>query len=326
MRKSRFLAGLAALAVVAVGVPAQAQSVPVTLVNPSGNRVVTIEDMTGANLTTLDFGTSRELPFRVRVQDNDYARRDFSVSATMTNLYVDNAGTPDYTKKIASSDVGLDSQLNPLNVLGVSATVQPVVNTVTTLVDTTLCGVLGLTVVNSACVLNTTNITGKVINDLTINVDNLTTALPKLPLLPQANEKGPFTNPSYASGTVGFSDPAKTATPATPLLLASGDKDITPVLTELNTAIDALPLASVVNPSDVIAKLQAQLPLVWGLLDTAEINAILAATDAVPVPLTVDGILSLTGTYISLPTLKVNVPTTASAGNYKGTMVVTSVQ
>lgn len=323
MRKSRFLAGLAAIAIGAAGVPAGAQNVPVTLTNPSGTRVIAIEDMTGSQLASLDFGTTRELPFRVRVQDTDYTRSDFSVSATMTNLYVHDGTNYDYNEKIPSAQVSLGSQANPLNVLGLTATVQPTVNTVTTLADGTICGLLGLS--GSSCTLNTTGLTGKVVEDLAMTIDSLAD-LPDLPIVPQANDQGAFTNPSYATGSAGELDPGKTGTAATALSLVEGDAVLTPVLTELDGALAALPLDQVVNPDSVVAALQSQFPLVWGLLSTAQIDTILAATDAVPVPLTVDGILSLTGTYLSLPTLEVNVPTTAASGNYRGTMVVTGLQ
>lgn len=326
MRKSRFLAGLAALSATAMAVPAAAQNVDVTLSNPSGNRVVTVEDMTGSELSSLDFGKTRELPFRVKVQDTDYTRSDFSVSATMTNLYVDDAGTLDYTKKIASSEVSLGSQLNPLNVLNLTATVQPVVGTVTELVDSTICNTLGLVAtLTGDCTLSTTGLTGKVVEDLTITVDELTD-LPNLPIVPQQNEQAAFTEPTYAVGTAGELDPAASATAGTERRLVAGGTNLTPVLTEVDTALSLLGLDSIVNRDDVVADLRSQYGLLWDLLSTAEVEAILAAADVVPVPLTADGVLSLTGTYMSLPTLKVNVPLDAPAGNYKGTMVVTSIQ
>lgn len=326
MPKSRLLAGLAALSVTALAVPAGAQNVGVTLDNPSGNRVVTVEDMSGAQLSSLDFGKSRELPFRVKVQDTDYTRSDFSVSATMTNLYVDDGGTLDYTKKIASSKVGLGSQVNPLNVLNLTATVQPIVGTVTELVDSTICNTLGLvTTVTGNCTLTTSNLTGKVVEDLTITVDELSD-LPNLPIVPQQNEQDVFTEPSYAVGTAGELDPNATTTPATPRRLVAGQTNLSPVLTELDAALNLLALDSIVDADKVVADLRSQYGLLWDLLTTDEVNAILAAADVIPVALTADGVLSLTGTYMSLPTLKVDVPTDAAAGNYKGTMVVTSIQ
>lgn len=322
MRKSRLVAGVAAVASAALTLPAGAQTVPVTLENPSGTRVVTVENMTGTELASLDFGKSRELPFRVKVQDTDYARTGFSMSSSMTNLYVNDNGLQ-YGQKIASAKVSLDSQANPLNVLGVSATVQPIVGTVTTLVASTVCGVLGL--VGNDCVLTTTGLTGKVVEDLTMTVDDLAADVPTLPLVPQANAKGAFTNPSFAAGTAGELDPAKTTTAPTELLLVSGGTNTSPVLTELDAALNALPLDSVVNSADVMAALQAQFPLTWGLLSQTELAEVLAATDPVPVALTADQILTLTGTYMSLPTLNVDA-TNAAAGNYQGTLVVTSGQ
>lgn len=326
MRRSRLLAGVAVAASAALTLPAAAQTVDVTLTNPSGNRVVTVEDMTGSALSSLDFGKNRELPFRVKVQDTDYARSDFSVSATMTNLYVDSGTALDYTKKIGSSDVSLGSQTNPLNVLNLTATVQPVVGTVTQLVDSTICNTLGLVAtVTGSCTLSTTGLTGKVIDDLTLTVDSLTD-LPNLPIVPQQNEQAAFTDPSYATGTAGELDPAKTTTAATQRRLVAGGTNLSPVLTELDAALAPLALDALVNSDAVVADLRSQHALLWDLLTAAEVQSILAAADAIPTALTAADVLSLTGTYMSLPTLKVNVPTDAAAGSYKGTMVVTSMQ
>jgi len=324
MRRSRFLAGVAALVSTAMAVPASAQTVPVTLENPSGSRVVTVETMTGSGLTSLDFGKTREVPFRVKVKDTDYVRRDFSVSATMTNLYLDNGGNPDFSKVIPSANVRLESQVNPVNVVGLTAAVQPVVSTVTNLVDSTICKTLGLiTALLGDCELETTDLTAKVIGGLTLTVDELTD-FPNLPIVPQENAEGAFVSPSYVGAAA--SDPNKTSTPATELRLVAGRTHLAPVLSELDAAVNALPLDAVVNSADVISALRERFGRAWDRLTDDEVGRILAAADVVPAPLTVDNLRSLTGTYLSMPRLTVDVPSGAAPGNYTGTMVVTSIQ
>lgn len=324
MRRSRFLAGVAVLVSTAMAVPASAQTVPVSLENPSGSRVVTVETMSGSELTTLDFGKTREVPFRVKVKDTDYARRDFAVSATMTNLYLDNGAGLEFSKVIPSAEVRLNSQVNPVNVVGLTATVQPVVSTVTNLVDSTICKTLGLiTALLGNCTLNTTDLTAKVIGGLTLTVDELTD-LPNLPIVPQPNAEGAFVDPSYVGAAAA--DPNKTSTPATELALVTGGTNLTPVLSELDAAVEALPLDAVVNSSDVISALRERFGIAWDRLTDEEVQVVLAAADVVPAPLTSDNLRSLTGTYLSMPTLTVDVPTDAAPGNYKGTMVVTSIQ
>lgn len=324
MRRSRFLAGVAVLVSTAMAVPASAQTVPVSLENPSGSRVVTVETMSGSELTTLDFGKTREVPFRVKVKDTDYARRDFAVSATMTNLYLDNGAGLEFSKVIPSAKVRLNSQVNPVNVVGLTATVQPVVSTVTNLVDSTICKTLGLiTALLGNCSLNTTDLTAKVIGGLTLTVDELTD-LPNLPIVPQPNAEGAFVDPSYVGAAAA--DPNKTSTPATELALVTGGTNLTPVLSELDAAVEALPLDAVVNSSDVISALRERFGIAWDRLTDEEVQVVLAAADVVPAPLSIDNLRSLTGTYLSMPTLTVDVPTDAAPGNYKGTMVVTSIQ
>lgn len=339
MRKTRLATSLAALAALALGssgAPVSAQSaVPVTLQNTTAARTLYVESMTGQSLSSLDFGSVRSLPFRVRVVDSSFTRTPFTVSATMTNLYLDSGGLQ-YGTKIPATNVSLDSQVNPLNVLGVSAAVQPLVNTVTTLtgVDAAICTVLGLAtpLVNGlpTCSLTTTGLSGVVQN---LNVPVNLSVLSNLPLLPQANQIGPFTFPEFGAGTVGAGDTvAKAAATsagqiATPLRVVGGAPVSTSaVLSALQGALATTPLASLVPTESVTAALNAQFPAAWGNLSTAQVNTILAQTVGAAQTLTGLQVLSQTGTYISLPTLNVNVPGGVPAGQYKGTLVVTALQ
>ena len=328
MRRFRHMAAVTAVALTAaVAVPAAAQTnVGVTLNNTGSSRTLYVEDMSGNSLSTLAFGTSRSLPFRVRVVDSAFARQGFNVDATMTNLYVDNNGTLDYSKKIASGKVSLGSQSTPLNVLSVTAAVTPVVDTVSTITNATICGTLGaaMALVNgqNACVLNTSDLTGSV-QDVTVpvNLSDLT----NLPLLPQANETGAFTNAEYGAGTAGANDPNASGT-ATPKRLVKGTvintaAVLTPLQSGLSTAI-----GTVVPNETVKQALAAQFSATWALLSSAQIDAILANTVATVETLTSANVTAQSGTYISLPTLAVDVPASAPAGTYRGTLVVTALQ
>ncbi len=340
MRKSRLALSLAALTLGAAALPgtasAQTTPVPVSVVNTTSSRTLFVESTTGQPLTSLDFGSVRSLPFRVRVVDGSFTRTPFTVSTTMTNLYLDSGSGPTYATKIASSNVSLGSQASPLNVLGVSAAVQPLVNTVSTITDTTICGLLGLAAAVPlggtvpSCSITTSGLTG-VVQNLSVPV-NLS-LLSNLPLLPQANDTGPFSNAEFGAGTVGAGDTvgAAAATAAsqtpTPLKVISGAPISTSaVLTALRGALATTPLASLVPAATVTAALNAAVGNAWSTLSATQIDTVLASTVGTAQALIGTQVLSQTGTYVSLPTLNVTVPGGVPAGQYKGTMVVTALQ
>lgn len=335
MRKSRFLAGLAAIAIGAAGVPASAQTpVPVTLSNPAGSRTLYVESLDGTALNALDFGTGRSVPFRVRVVDSAFSRQQFSVSATMTHLYqapngvVNQAATP-----IMSSDVALGRQASPLNVHSVTAILQPVLDTTSRLLDPLACTALGLTSSvlaplnglpgGTGCTLTTNDILGKV-TEVTVPVD--LNNLPALPLVPQMNETGAFTEAEYGVGTAGAGDARATGAPAaTPRRVLSGTALPTD-LGPMQNALSALNLGTaLVDNNALLQQLQATYPALTSLAP-ATISGIVTNTVATLNTLTLANILKQTGTYVALPTLDVTVPAGASAGGYKGTLVVTALQ
>lgn len=329
MRKSRLLAGLAAAASVSLAVPAAAQTaVPVTLSNPAGSRTMYVESLDGSPLTTLDFGTSRSVPFRLRVVDNAFDRQAFSVSATMTKLYQAPGGTVDQSlPAIASANVSLGRQAMPLGVNGVTALVQPVLDTTSRLLDPLVCTVLGLTAVllpgfGNGCELTASGALGKV-TEVTVPID--LSNLPALPLVPQMNETGPFTNAEYGAGTAGAGDPAATLDPATARKVLSGTALPTD-LGPLNSALSDLNVGTALVDNNILLQnLQAAYPALTSLLP-ATITSMLSTTTATLETLTLANVLKQTGTYVALPTLDVTVPPGTNAGDYKGTLVVTALQ
>jgi hypothetical protein len=328
MRKSRFLAGLAAIAIGAAGVPAQAQTnVPVTLSNPAGSRVMYVENVNGSTLTALEFGTSRSLPFRVRVVDNQFDREGFTVSATMTNLYgLDEVGEVDYNlDRIDSADVRLGSVASP-SALDVSAVVQPIIDTVTTLTDPVICNLLGFTPLNltDGCSFSTADVVGKA-TSLTLPADVLA-QLPKLPLIPQPVAAGPFTNPEHGVGTVGAGDPDKSVLTPTSRQVLAGDAapvDLSALQSLLDTLVAGADDSALIDSTALLTKIGETLPISSLLPD--QVATLVASTQATVDALTLGNILSQTGTYVSLPTLNVSTDN-AAAGSYKGTLVVTALQ
>ena len=329
MSKFRKLAaGAAALAAASIALPAGAQQVPVTLENPAGSRVMYVEDMLGQELTSLDFGSQqRTLPFRVRVVDSDFGRSDFTVNASMSNLYLNNGGTiGDYSKKIASDQITLGSQLNPVNALDVVATVQPVIDAVTTLTgaDAALCTLLGLNPLGSlpgggtGCQI--------VVNDVVGNVqDVVVSGLPlgDLPLVPQGPEAGNFPNAEYAVG-VGAGDSSGGGAAGSQRKLIGGDAIETAAL--LNALTANVDTANLIDNDDLAAALATVNGLVGTALNPTQLNTVLSNTVKTVNTLTGTNILAQAGTYVSLPTLSVNVPAGADPGDYMGTLVVTGLQ
>jgi hypothetical protein len=315
-------ATLAAAALAAM--PAQAQtSVDVTLDNGvAGTRVLFVEDVVGNPLTSLDFGSARSLPFLVRVEDTTMGRDGFTVNATMTNLYRDSGGSLDFESKIGSDSVAVSNPLNSLGVVDVSARVQPVVDTVTTISDPVVC--LALALGTSPCQLSLSGLMGEV-QDVTSVVD--LGDLSNLPLLPQAAETGAFTNPDYQGAAAG--DPGKPGafTPTSKRMLAGSPVATPAVLTSLKTALDAivagLPSEQVVQDDTLVAGAVGLL----GALTAEQVSAIVNSPTAVTVQnLDAGQILAQTGKYSATPMLDVTVPDGAPAGSFKGTLVVTAIQ
>lgn len=305
-----------------VAVPASAQTPVDVIVGNGGERTLYVEDMLGNELETLDFGALRTLPFRVRVVDDAFDRDDFTVLASMTNLYPeDEDGDLVLDGEIASGQLEIVNPLNALNVTAVSTLVQPVFD-VSMDITGPLCGLLGFGLA-LACEVDLSDVEGK-LQELDAVVD--LTDLTNLPLVPQAPEEGAFDVPDWIGDTL----PARPggAPAATQRQLLSGDAGANDILAELETQLDALvataDLADLVDVGTLITAVQDQ---TGALLDDAAIAGLLAETIAVVAqPLTLGDLLYQTGTYTSYPMLRVDVPEEQANGTYRGTLVVTGIQ
>lgn len=326
--KIRHASAVAALAAVVAFAPtaAQAAEVTVSATTISGARTVYVENLRGDPLQSLEFGASRAQPFRVRVVDETMSRSNFSVSASMSSLYLAQGDAVDFGTPIASSNLGLAYPNSPLDVKSVSAVVAPVLDLAGTITGPT-CAVLQTLRGTSSCEVSMPAVKGAVQN-LTVPVD--LSNLAKLPLIPQAGVEGTFDKPAYAGVAATAPRPAP-APAATQLEVLSGtaasDLVLAPLDTALTTLVNATPTVALVDDGTLTLALRDALgATVFGALNADQVNVILATVKATAKALTGTDILAQSGTYLSFPVLELDVPLTAPGGLYKGTLVVSALQ
>lgn len=370
-RLSRPGAALAAVTtVVALAGPALAASVDVTVVGLGGTRQFSVEDLNGATLTALDLGTGQAKPFRTHVQDASFLPAsaltdDYSVNATLSNLYLKTgASTYNYAVKIPSSALAINFGSTPLAGSGVTLQDLPKLTVAGTLpsclnLDSTLKSILGVstlglpldssnTALAAFCTtLLTTQSVTSTVNGVVQNLSPAITNVLDLPSQLAGATGGPFTNASYAAGTVGAGDTtgATGAPPATAVSLMTGTHNLSAGLisslnTALTNALSGLPIVSstavptktttdavVAGLTSASNALANELAAVLATLSDANkatvINTIgLTANPLTPVLADISGI---TGNYYAFPILTAS-PNNPVAGTYGGTMTVTFVQ
>jgi hypothetical protein len=326
MKNARAIAATAAmLTLAATAVSAQAQTIPVGVTQQGGSRTITVEDLTGAPLSSLELDTSRSLPFRVHVVDTTYDRKAFTTEATMSNLYKSTGGSSyDYATKIASNKISLDRLTAPVDALNISSVLKPAFTVVATITDPLLCATASLPVVGGVCSKNLSSQLDGVQQTVNSTVD--LSQLSKLPLVPQAPAPGPFTNPSFqgigAGDTAGIA--AAGSTTPTPHQVVGGvlgtSAYLTAVQSSLSTLVSGLPAANVIAGGENT--------LLAALTNTISIPSILPSQvsfAASLVNLTAANVISQTGTYYSYPVLNVDT-TGAPQGAYRGTLVLTTIE
>ena len=331
MRKYRRLFA-ALVASLGLATPAAAQindpSDPtVTLHQLATSRTVSVEDMASRPLTSLAFGTSRTLPFKVRVVDSNYPSQGFTVNATMTNLYRDQGDlVADYSlAPIMATQVSLGRQVNTPEIASVTVDVQPLVDVAVTLTgaDLAICQtLLDLNALPADCNLSALDVPGITQDGLAITV-NLAD-LGALPLVPSSNETGNFTAPEYDAG-YGLGDTARGASAPdadAQVLLAGSPGVLSDVLRSVDAQLSALTRAQVVTGDAILDALESQFPDTFALLTPLQLDAIVAGATVSDV--SIGSLSDLGGSYTSLPTLNVD-DTGAPGGDYVGTLVVTAV-
>jgi hypothetical protein len=331
MRFRRGMAGvtagamLAAFAGVGMGGGASASQVTVAVTNPGGSRTLFVEDLLGQPLTTLDFGTTRAHPFRVRVVDSTMDRSGFSILTSMSNLYKVSGSTFAFGSTIPSSDVSVDYPTTPINALSVAAVVAPVFNVAET-VTGPLC--TALTGAGGSCSIALSGLNGlRQTVSTTVDLSSLLT----LPLVPQIGDSGSFSSPDFSG--IGSSDPLKPSvfTPTTVRVLSGGVGSDPALLTNVKAAVQSLiansPASSLIDSGTLTGALRDAVGgPVYDALTPTQVQDLIAGLQPTLTDILTSQLVAQSGTYLSYPSLHVNVPTTAVAGNYQGTLVVTAVQ
>jgi len=361
-------AGAPALAVTATctGSPATCVAgVPVSLTGLGGTRQFTVEDVKGADLTSLDLGTGGAQPFRTHITDAGFTAtgQSYSVAATMTNLYLRQGNTHDFAVKVPSSEAAIGFGSNPLAGSGISLVDLPKLSVTGTLgssclnLSSALKSALGINSItglpidasnlllsNFCTALLTDQSVAATVDGVMQTVTPIVSSLTDLPTPLSGATGGTFTNPSFASGTVGFDDPSKTGTTPTSVpIMTGGALNLTAGLTSalttaLNAALSGLPL---VNATDTgtrttlaaaVAALSAsadsitsKLGAVLSTLSAADQVTVLTSLASSLVAPVLGDVVSLNGNYYGFPILQAT-PSTPVAGTYDGTLTVTFVQ
>lgn len=338
--------------------------VPVSVVGLGGTRQFTVEDVKGADLTSLDLGTGGAQPFRTHVTDAAFTAtgQSYSVSATMTNLYLRQGASHDYAVKVPSSDVAIGFGGNPLSGLGISLDDLPTLTIGGALASCAslapnLQSALGLSVLGLPLDPSNINLTtlceqlgvagapvSATVDGVLQTVTPTLSSLLDLPTPLSGAIGGTFANPSFAAGTVGAADPAADATPATSVpLMTGGAMNLTANLisalsSALTSALAGLPLVNATDTGTrttvaaLVAGLSGSADLVTSTLGAVlstlpvadQVSVLTSLTSSLVAPVTGD-IVSLNGDYYAFPILRAT-PSTPVAGTYDGTLTVTFVQ
>lgn len=369
-RRLTLLAAASMAAVVAAPALADVTStVPVTVVGVGGNRMFYVEDLSGNALQGINLGTGGAQPFRTRVADTSFvplaSGGNYDVSATLSNLYLQNGQTYDYTKKVPSSAASINFGSNPLSMQGLSVTDLPKFAISGTLgqclnLSSTLKSLLGLDALGNVVGTNvalstlcTTLLTAALTTPAPVGatvpaaVQALTPALTNLADLPTALSGavgGTFTNPSYdgigAGDQVGLANNPPAAT-AVPLMTGTTAGSLSTALVNQITSLLSTPspLAGttgtpLADPSTIIAQLSSSASTVTSELG-AVLNTISSAnqvaaineifTTVAKVAPAIGDVQGVTGNSFAFPVLKA-LPSTPVPGTYSGTMTVTFVQ
>jgi hypothetical protein len=343
---------------------ASAETVDVSLGALGGTRQFAVEDISGNPLETLDLGTGGTQPFRTRVIDSSFTSvsEPYTVSATMSNLYLKDGASYDWDTLVPSDQLSLIYPTNPLSALGVAFPVVPDLSltgvlptcaslpgTVKTTLGLNLAGVSSDLAVTALCAalgtgLTVTSTGTDAVDGAVQQVTAAATNLLNIPTQLTGATTGSFDDPDYGADTVGFNDPAKPAVnDPSSLQIMKGTPNLTDalkaeILAKLNTALSLVPLTTVNNvgaETTLAAALSAlststdtgvaNLGAALSTLDAAKQSAILNLLTSAVVPVQLENIPSLSGQYFAFPSLKA-APVNLTPGEYAGTMTVTFVQ
>lgn len=338
--------GISVAALGAGATPAMASStsappVTVSLTSNGGSRTLSLWQPDGTTpLTTTDLssGTSN---FIAQVKDATYSNTDFTVQATMSNLYTSNCSS-----MIPSSAISLTSPTNLLTVAGVSANLTPVFNVAGTLTSTQVPELLTSTLPVSSTV------SGELPTGQTPLSQSQITSGSTLANLVGPTASGLGTDlPVNLANTIGTpqafqtADAQPTCDPGvvgSPVQIMSGTADPTGLLGPLESLISStvgtvgsngptlsqLVAAGYLTNSQVSTMLQGitGLTSLVGVNLTGDLSSIESTLTASLTTVTsATGSLVQTGSYSSSPSLSVDASKIPGAGSYTGLMTVTLV-
>ena len=329
MRRPAALAVAAALAAAAAGLgvpsPARAAEVTVAVSNPGGSRTVYVEDLLGQPLSTLNFGTSRSQPFRVRVVDSTMDRSGFQVLTSMSNLYLVSGATYAWNTLVPSSDIAVAYPPDPLNLVDPQAVVEPTYD-LTETVTGALCTTI--TTLGGSCSIVMTAVDGlRQAVDLAVDLSDTSS----LPLIPQEGETGDFTSPDWAGIAAANPDKPGSFTPTNREVISGAVNTASTTLTSTKAALAAMvagqPASSLVDTATLTSALRTALTgAVYDALLPADVQTIIGALNVAVHDLAAADVVGQSGPYLSYPKLDVTLPAGQAPGSYKGTLVVTAVQ
>jgi hypothetical protein len=319
----RVLATLAAAGTLVVPVAAFADSstVPVTTLVATGTRTLAVTDPTGAAIgaSGLPLGAGHGGALLVNVTDVNYQHAGYQVSATMSNLYpwsgsaYDFAGTP-----IPSSAISVDYPSGLLDLVNVKSLVAPVLH----LTGSVTVGGLGVPTAINQNVDGATDSVQTLAN--TVTKSTLAAALADLPVTLQTGETGSFAS---AAGLPG--EPTAHPSPTSKVLMSGAAQPplTSALVSALNTTYGGetaaqLVAAGLLDQNAVVAAVAQQLGITPDLLSSADITSIMSTLTGTVGSLA-GTVLGQSGSYNTMPTLSINVPSSASAGVYRGQLVVT---
>ncbi|HET7530046.1 MAG TPA: hypothetical protein VFJ98_03700 [Mycobacteriales bacterium] len=323
LSRPRALAALAATAALAAPALAFADTstVPVTTVVATGTRTLHVTDPTGAAIGAngLPLGAGHGGALLVNVTDVNYQHAGYQVSATMSNLYpwsgssFDFAGTP-----IPSSAISVGYPSGLLDLVDVKALVAPVVQ----LTGTVNVGGLGLPVAINQTVDGATQSVQTLADAVTKS--SLAGALADLPVTLQTGETGAFTAPAGLPG-----EPTAHPNPTSKVLMSGDAQDPAgaALVDALNTTLGGdtaaqLVSAGLLDQNAVVSAVAQQLGITPDLLSAADVTSIMSTLTGTVTSLA-GSILGQSGSYNTMPALSITVPPSASAGLYRGQLVVT---
>lgn len=329
---------------------------PVTITTTGGNRQFNVTQADGqTQLDRLAFGTDlSELPFQVTVTDQGIplAGNDYSVSATMSNMYYKpTADTTDYKTMIPSNDLGLRYEPNSLRALGLKLPVVPEIKlggqlscsrlnlSLLSVLLQDACAELLQPFAESGAVDTVTNGATQELTETQLAVDGVLD-LAKLPLaLTGVQEGGRFVTPAKFNAD----DPVSGDGATSKRMMAGTNRLIGDTLdatvARVDAALDRALTGVAILPKDGSPSLVAKSELLTALSQQAslasiveklrgasdeeqdEVDQILAGATGLVNDVTVNQLSVMSGTYFAKPILTV-APVTIRPGAYEGKLTV----